>query len=255
MIEATVVVPCFNEASRLDRARFLELARDPSVRLLFVDDGSRDDTRGMLAGLKAAGGGRVDFLGFDVNRGKAEAVRQGLLAGITRGAEVVGFLDGDLATPPGEMLRLVRELDERGAQVVLGARVGLAGTNIDRKMARHYLGRLFATAASVILRERFYDTQCGAKLFRVTGALREALARPFVSRWAFDVELIGRLLVGTASAPALAATDFVEVPLHEWTDVPGSKLRPTAFVRVAADLVRIEGELAAARLRRGESRK
>jgi glycosyltransferase involved in cell wall biosynthesis len=251
MIEATVVVPCFNEASRLDRPRFLELARDPSVRLLFVDDGSRDDTRGMLSEMKAAGGGRVDFLGFDVNRGKAEAVRQGLLEGIARGARLVGFLDGDLATPPSELLRLVREINERGAQVVLGARVGLAGTNIDRKMARHYLGRLFATAASVILRERFYDTQCGAKLFRVTEALRESLARPFVSRWAFDVELLGRLLVGTERAPGLRPTDFVEVPLHEWTDVPGSKLHPSAFVRVAADLVRIEAELSAARSRRG----
>src|SRR5580700_9982105 len=251
MTEATVVVPCFNEASRLDRARFLDLARDPLVRLLFVDDGSRDDTRGMLREMKAAGGGRVDLLGFDENRGKAEAVRRGLLEAIARGAGVVGFLDGDLATPPGEMLRLVRAIDERHAQVVLGARVGLAGTNIDRKMARHYLGRLFATAASMILRERFYDTQCGAKVLRVTDALREALARPFVSRWAFDVELLGRLLVGSEGAAALAPGDFVEVPLHEWTDVPGSKLNATAFARVGADLLRIEAELSAARARKG----
>ena len=251
MTEATIVVPCFNEASRLDRARFLDLARDPSVRLLFVDDGSTDGTRGMLEALKSAGGGRVDFLGLDANGGKAEAVRRGMRFGIERGARLIGFLDGDLATPPGEMIRLVRALEEHGAQVVLGARVGLAGTRIDRKMARHYLGRVFATAASMILRERFYDTQCGAKVFRASHALDDALARPFASRWAFDVELIGRLLVGNDRSPGLEVEDFVEVPLHEWTDVPGSKLRPTAFARVAADLVRIEIELASMRARRG----
>jgi glycosyltransferase involved in cell wall biosynthesis len=251
MLEATVVVPCFNEAERLDRARFLELARDPAVRLLFVDDGSRDGTRAMLAALKGEGEGRVDFLGLDVNGGKAEAVRRGMQLGLERGAPLVGFLDGDLATPPDEMVRLVHAIEAHDAQVVLGARVGLAGTRIDRKMARHYLGRVFATAASMILRERFYDTQCGAKVFRATPALDEALARPFVSRWAFDVELIGRLLVGNERTDALTVEDFVEVPLHEWTDVPGSKLHPTAFARVAADLVRIELELDAMRARRG----
>jgi glycosyltransferase involved in cell wall biosynthesis len=249
MTEATIVVPCFNEASRLDRARFLDFARAPEVRLLFVDDGSRDDTRDMLRALKDAGGGKVDFLGLDKNGGKAEAVRQGLLHGIAQGAKIVGFCDADLATPPAEMLRLVEEMEERGAEVVLGSRVGLAGTNIDRKMARHYLGRLFATAASMILRERFYDTQCGAKLLRVSDALREAISRPFTSRWAFDVELLGRLLVGSERAAPLRTGDFLEVPLYEWTDVPGSKLKPSAFVRVAADLVRIEAELSAARAR------
>jgi dolichyl-phosphate beta-glucosyltransferase len=246
--EATVVVPCYNEESRLDRERFLELARDPSVRLLFVDDGSRDGTRAMLEALSAEADGKIEVLGLDVNGGKAEAVRRGMRQAIAKGARLVGFLDGDLATPPSEMLRIVRTLASTPeAQVVLGARVGLAGTRIDRKMARHYLGRIFATAASVILRERFYDTQCGAKLFRATPALDEALAPPFRSRWAFDVELLGRLLVGTERAPALAVTDFIELPLHEWTDVPGSKLHPSAFARVAADLVRIELELAAAR--------
>jgi hypothetical protein len=43
---------------------------------------------------------------------------------------------------------------------------------------------------------RVYDTQCGAKLFRRTPALAAALERPFRSRWAFDVELLGRLRSG-----------------------------------------------------------
>ena len=53
--------------------------------------------------------------------------------------------------------------------------------------------------ASLILHARVYDTQCGAKLFRRSAALEAALADPFLSRWSFDVELLGRMLIGDAS--------------------------------------------------------
>jgi len=112
--------------------------------------------------------------------------------------------------------------------------VALLGHRIDRSAWRHYLGRLFATASSLVLRLSVYDTQCGAKVFRVTPALRTALAEPFTSRWAFDVELLQRLL-GAGVRPA----QFEEVPLRAWRDVGGSKLGPAAAIAAAADLARL----------------
>ena len=97
--------------------------------------------------------------------------------------------------------------------------MALLGHRIERSWARHYLGRLFATASSQVLGLPVYDTQCGAKVFRDGPALRAALATPFTSRWAFDVELLGRLGTG-------ADRRFLEVPLERWHDVGGSKLRP-----------------------------
>lgn len=241
---ATVVVPCYNEAARFSpdaMARLLALA--PGVRLLFVDDGSTDDTRAVLETTVAAHAASMSVLPLPRNQGKAEAVRQGLLLALKEGAEVVGYFDADLSTPVEELARLLALLSERKVQVIMGARVGLLGYAIDRKASRHYLGRIFATLASLVLELRVYDTQCGAKLFARTPALEAALAVPFLSRWAFDVELLGRLLVGAPGIEPLSAQGILEVPLQAWQDVPGSKLKAPAMVKAASDLAVIATDL------------
>jgi dolichyl-phosphate beta-glucosyltransferase len=122
---------------------------------------------------------------------------------------------------------------------VFGSRVARLGSSIERNAWRHYLGRAYATVASIALGITVYDTQCGAKVFRVNETLVAALAEPFRSSWAFDVELLGRLLRGTPSTPGEPVTSFVEVPLDTWRDVAGSKLRVAPALGALADLVTI----------------
>jgi len=241
---ATLVVPCYNEAQRLDDQAFLQLVRgEGALRLLFVDDGSKDATAERLAALAAQQPDRIAVLALERNGGKAEAVRAGLRRALAEGAPLVGYLDADLATPVGEVRRLVSILRANGASVLLASRVSLLGRNIQRKAARHYLGRIFASVASAVLRLSVYDTQCGAKLFRASPALEAALAQPFLSRWVFDVELLGRLMTGSATVPALREDQIVEEPLLSWRDVPGSKLRPGHAAVAARDMARIALDL------------
>jgi glycosyltransferase involved in cell wall biosynthesis len=236
----TVIVPCYNEAERLDDAAFLRLVDEtPSMRLLFVNDGSRDATEERLRALAARRPARIEAMSLAQNSGKAEAVRHGLRAALEAGAGIVGYYDADLSTPVEELRRLMEVISARGAAVVMGARVGLLGHEIHRTASRHYLGRVFASAASLVLRLPVYDTQCGAKLLRASPTLRAALEQPFRSRWAFDVELIGRLVTGVGGTAPLAAADFLEVPLEAWRDVPGSKLKSSAMVGALRDLAQI----------------
>ncbi len=247
----TVVVPCYNEAERLDGGPLLAfLDARPEARLVFVNDGSTDATGDRLAALAAERPDQIRVLSLDPNGGKAEAVRQGMLAALAAGGpeQIVGYLDADLSTPPSELPRLLAALTRPGVEVVLGARVALLGTDIHRSPVRHYLGRVFASIASGVLQARIYDTQCGAKLFRASPALSAALAEPFLSRWAFDVELLGRLLAGGA-APPLPLTAIVEVPLATWRDVKGSKLGPMGMARTLKDMAVIGFDLAARRRR------
>ncbi len=238
----TIVIPCFNEALRLAPAGVRRLATDANV--LLVDSGSTDRTGELIAGI-AASTEYVRTLTLPHNGGKGEAVRRGLLAALDDGADLVGYFDADFATPADEMLRLLRRLDgSPELSVVLASRVALLGRTIDRSPARHYLGRVYATGASLALGLPVYDTQCGAKALRRSPALEAALARPFTTRWAFDVELLGRLLF---EAPPLEVSQIVEEPLREWTDVAGTRMIPWEMVRALTEIVGVWWRLRDAR--------
>lgn len=237
MSKTVVVVPCYNEERRLAFDEFEPLLHVAELCLLFIDDGSTDGTAKAVAAYAADHPGRVELLPLVKNSGKAEAVRRGLQHALGKGAVTVGYLDADMATPASEMVRLIETLGKSSVQVVLGSRIRLLGRHVERSAARHYLGRVFATVASQALQLDVYDTQCGAKVMRQSDALRFALERPFTSRWAFDVELIQRLL--SAPSGALTSDDFVEVPLKVWRDRPGSKLGAWGMIRSGIDLLRI----------------
>ena len=237
-----VVVPCYNEAARLQPHRFTEfLKHEEGIRFLFVNDGSTDETAAVLRQMQQQVPGSIDWLDKQPNGGKAEAVRVGLLKAMeAQDAEYVGFWDADLATPLEAILELLAKLQQTpGLEMVFGARVRLLGRAIHRKPARHYLGRCFATVASLLLKLPIYDTQCGAKLFRVTPELRKVLADPFLSSWIFDVEILARFVRLNRKTPGRLHEIIFEYPLQRWEDVAGSRVKTTDFVKAVGELVRI----------------
>lgn len=234
-----LVIPCYNEAGRLDTNTFVRFVTAHSdVGLLFVDDGSTDSTSRVLEDIAERGAGRVDTLVLPRNRGKAEAVQRGMLAAIEKQPELVGYWDADLATPLDALDEFIDVLDANpDIDIVMGARVKLLGRRIDRNASRHYAGRVFATAASLALRLGVYDTQCGAKIFRVNPPIRRVFETPFVSKWVFDVEILARYT--NVMGRARAAQSIYELPLTTWTDVPGSKVKVRHAVRALWDIARI----------------
>ncbi len=239
--QTTLVVPCFNEAGRLDEDAFrAHLAKSPETAFVFVDDGSTDETGERLDRL-SGGADRIDVVHLPANRGKAEAVRQGVLRAFETDAAWIGYWDADLSTPLREVADLRAELERRpGAKLVMGSRVKMLGRSIERSAMRHYLGRVFATAASSFLRLPVYDTQCGAKLMRACAHTRWLFERPFQTRWVFDVELIARMRLVAEVDPSFAPeTAVIEHPLQQWHDIGGSKLHWYDFPRSAIGLMRL----------------
>lgn len=241
-LDVRLVVPCWNEAARLDVPAFeAGLSSDPSLALTFVDDGSRDATGAVLRALADAHPTRVDVVTLPTNRGKGEAVRAGLLHAIASRPAFVGWWDADLATPLADVDVLRRALLARDELVLaMGSRVGMLGAAIERRAVRHYAGRVVATWISRALRLATYDTQCGAKILKVAQTPDDLLAAPFLTRWLFDVEILARLeLRHRAGQGPPPERVVVEVPLSSWREVPGSKVRPADFLRAAVELRRI----------------
>lgn len=238
-VHLILVIPCYNEETRLP-VEELRAFRLPGARVEFclVNDGSRDGTLRLLESLRDEDPERFMVLNLERNAGKAEAVRRGILAAMDRKPDLTGFWDADLATPLRELTDFLNVLQARPEiEMVFAARVRLLGREISRNPRRHYVGRVGATLISSSLGLAVYDTQCGAKVFRVNDAMRCIFAESFLSRWIFDVEIIARFV--RLRGRDAAARAIYELPIKAWHDVKGSKVRSTDFLRALNDLWKI----------------
>ncbi len=229
-----VVLPCYNEESRLPRQELLEWTRRrPDWLWLLVNDGSSDGTLGVLQQL-AEQASNLMVLDLPTNQGKAEAIRQGLL--FAPPCRWYSYLDADFAASPEELERIFDGYAESEYLFILGSRLKRLGGRIERTPLRHYLGRFAATCISLLLRLPTYDTQCGLKLIH-SSLLEELLGGPFLSRWLFDVELLARCRNHLGRKATL--TRVLEEPLRAWEEKAGSKLRPRDFLHFPRDLWRL----------------
>jgi len=230
-----IVVPCFNEAGRWQPEYWRQLLDSGDVALLFVDDGSTDTTWELISATCSSA--NAACLRLPRNVGKGEALRNGLLFGIEDRPPIVGFLDADAAFPSGEVRRLSSmSRDLLGGESYLydalwSSRVMLAGRDIKRLAARHYVGRVIATALAPMHGHEIYDTQSGFKLFRSDRRLGECLAEPFATRWFPDVELLQRW-----TRRGFGQMRIWEEPVTGWRDVGGSKMNRSQYGQLLRDL-------------------
>src|SRR5688572_21576004 len=169
MREICIVIPCFNEARRLRAADLIAfLGSHPDAGICLVDDGSDDDTFAALQRVQSREPDRILVRRLEHNSGKAAAVRAGVLhVAALRQYSFIGYWDADLSTPLDEVDHLLAALKSDGRyRLAMGSRVKRLGSRIERRAARHVLGRMFAACATAVLGLSTYDSQCGAKIFR-----------------------------------------------------------------------------------------
>lgn len=237
-MQATIVIPCYNEASRLKKRDFLSfLETNDDVDFLFVNDGSSDDTLEILRAFSAESL-RVHYLNLQSNGGKAEAVRQGMIYAEQHfESEYIGFWDADLATPLFEIKNFMLQMELGNFDMVTGLRLLRLGAKVRRKRSRHLLGRVFATTSSTLINLPVYDTQCGAKLYR-RKIVTPLFSQPFITKWLFDVEILFRYkkVFGRDAAINLV----YEYPVMAWADVDGSQLKLRDFIKAPYELYKIK---------------
>lgn len=182
---ASVVVPAFNEASRIEASLDAVVGhlkgRGAAWEVIVVDDGSTDATADRVAGRPESA---VRLIRFPANRGKGAAVKAGVLASRH---DLVLLCDADLSTPIDELDRLAAQLEF--APVVIGSRQG-EGADIERGWSRRAMSLVFNGTLHVLgLGRGVRDTQCGFKVLDGETA-RSLFADVEITGFAFDIELL-----------------------------------------------------------------
>ena len=140
MPKVSIIVPCYNEQEALPLfyREITRVASDMSpveFELLFIDDGSSDNTLSELRGL-AAKDTRVRFLSFSRNFGKEAAMLAGLDAAT---GDYVATMDVDLQDPPALLPELYRAVTEEGCDCAATRRISRDG----EPPIRSFFARLF----------------------------------------------------------------------------------------------------------------
>ena len=128
MSKISVVVPCYNEQESLplfyaEMDKITKVMKDQEFELLFVDDGSKDDTLNVIKSL-AEKDSRVKYISFSRNFGKESAI----YAGFSKATgDYVVMMDADLQDPPSLLPEMFKAVTEEGYDSVATRRVTRKG--------------------------------------------------------------------------------------------------------------------------------
>jgi len=218
IMRLSIIIPAYNEEQRLPstlaqlESFFCGRAAAAKVALaevIVVDDGSRDGT----SEVSRSWNGRLPVRGIrlEQNQGKGAAARTGMLAA---SGDCCLLYDADAATPPAEIAMLIRTMQQRQADIVIGSRVLGARENlVSMQWHRRLIGRIYKTVCTALV-PGIEDMACGAKLF-TREAARDLFSRQKIDRFAFDIEVL--------SLAQRLGYSVVEMPVR-WDAVPGSKV-------------------------------
>lgn len=164
MPELSVVIPAHNEAENVeplvdDIRRALDGRFD--YEIIFVDDGSRDDTAEAVRRARALVGRRLRLLRHPQACGQSTAVHTGVRA--ARGAWIV-TLDGDGQNDPADIPRLVAVMRESRPEENIRLVIGHRRQRHD-SWVRRLSSRIANGVRAALLGDATPDTGCGLKVF------------------------------------------------------------------------------------------
>jgi dolichyl-phosphate beta-glucosyltransferase len=233
----SVIIPCYNEKSVIAR-NLVEIDKYLSRKkityeILVIVDGSSDSTANLVRSNQPEIK-NLRIIENPENRGKGNAVRQGLLQ--TTG-ELRLFMDADGSTSITHLESFLPEF-AKGYDVVIGSR-RLKGAHILVRQPRYreFTGNMGNWLIRMVLGLRdYWDTQCGFKMLTAKAA-RNLASRMVVDRFGFDFELI--------ALAQRAGFGIKQMPVRwmNWAESSVTLTGPNGFIQVMVDLFKTKWRL------------
>lgn len=162
MIDISIIVPLLNEAESLpELAAWIGRVMDSHgwrYEVIFVDDGSTDDSWQVIRGL-AAQNPALRGISFRRNYGKSAALYCGFQQAQ---GQVVFTMDADLQDSPDEIPEMYRMVTEEGWDIVSGWKQHRQ----DNKLTKNLPSKLYNATARKITGIQLHDMNCGLKAYR-----------------------------------------------------------------------------------------
>ena len=210
-MKLSIIIPCYNEAKDLyEKAKVVQeklATLSVPTELILVNDGSKDKTKDVINLIPG-----VIRSGYDVNRGKGGAVKQGILDAT---GDYVLFMDAELSTDLSAIDYLLPLLGEH--QFIIGSRHHKdSKIPIKQPLKRRFIGWVCRKLVNAKFHFHYSDTQCGFKCIESSFA-KAMVEKQIINGFAFDVEY-------------LYIAKLNNVPVYEipviWRDDRGSTVSP-----------------------------
>jgi len=219
-MKISIIIPAHNEEKRIVKTLeayykvFKEKKENKTIKefeIIVVANACKDKTAESVDKFRKKFK-EIKLLDFE-EAGKGFAVKEGFKEALSSKADLIGFVDADMATPPEAFYSLVKNI--RDYDGVIGSRY-IKGSVLEPKppFIRTAASRIFNFIIRSLFLFNFRDTQCGAKLFRKE-AVEKVLAKLNMTQWAFDIDLLYN-----------AKKSGARIKEHQifWRDIEGSKI-------------------------------
>ena len=192
--EVSIIIPFFNEEKRVKKTigiikNFFKKNNSIKIEIIFVNDGSYDNTQVILEGhLKELllKNHSIKFYKLAFNRGKGYAIKYGVQKSKYKWILMCDF---DMSIKFDQLLLWIKKnFIKSGDVAYFGSRAHPDSKNT-KVLYRYWLGNLFSLLINLMFRFNIKDTQCGFKLFNRDYALK-IFKKLRSYGYVFDIDLI-----------------------------------------------------------------
>ncbi len=191
----SIIIPAYNEEKRIARSLttyndfFLKKKSEESIEfeLLVVINGTTDATEEIVRNMQK---NMSNIRMINIKEGgKGRAIKEGFKDALKRDNDLIGFVDADMATSPQAYYELIANINNYDGVIASRYMTG-AMVSPPRPFIKRWGSKIFfETLVKLFFGIHYYDTQCGAKLFK-RKVVETIVPYLTVTGWAFDVEIL-----------------------------------------------------------------